>query len=233
MNIFYASPEQISTNHIELSGEEAKHAAKVLRYQQGDSITVVDGEGGWYEGRVSRILRDAMHIEVDSKTDRKKPAPDRTIAMGIIKKRDRLEFAVEKAVELGASEIVLFRGEHSVKQNVRGDRLQSTVLAAMKQSLRAWLPEVTVCSSLKEVLQRFGNKKILVARQSEEGPIGIPDPLKEPFDLLLTVGPEGGLSEDEISLLKRHEATYVSLGKNRLRTETAVVAFLSQFIDAF
>lgn len=232
MNIFYAPPSQISGNRIELLDQEARHARKVMRYREGDSITVVDGVGGWYEGTILRLLRDSVLIELEEYTKRKKPRPERVMAFGMIKKRDRLEFAVEKAVELGASEIVLFRSEHTVKQNVRMDRLESTALSAMKQSLRAHLPAVKVINSLEETLQQYNGYKTLVAHEKQKAEANHISKYRDENDkLLLLVGPEGGFSENEITITREKGADIISLGPNRLRAETAVVAFLSQFIN--
>lgn len=230
MNIFYAPPNQIRGNQIELLGQEATHVSKVLRYREEDAITVVDGQGGWYEGIISRILRDSIQVTVQNFEKKPRCDPRLALALGIIKKRDRLEFAVEKAVELGASEIVLFRSEHTVKENVRMDRLESTVLSAMKQSLRAYLPPVTVVPSLSNLIDKYKDAKLLVAHEKKEGETGVPGVLKDSGELVLFVGPEGGFSEDEITLLKNRDSEIVSLGSHRLRAETAVTAFLSQFL---
>src|SRR5699024_8939844 len=153
MNIFYAPPEQIQPDHIELTGQEAIHAAKALRYRQGDAITVVNGLGGWHEGKILSIHKKTVHIHVEKVSQQDRQQPSIVLAMGIIKKRARLEFAVEKATELGVQEIALFRGQHTVKQNVRMDRLAMTAIAAMKQSLQSWLPDIRLFHSLKDLIK--------------------------------------------------------------------------------
>ena len=229
MNIFYAPPEQIHENIIELTDQEAKHASKALRYSEGDEITVVDGSGGWYEGIVRAIRKNTVEIKVNDSKKVKEPTPKLGLGLSIIKKRDRLEFAVEKAVELGVSEIVLFRSEHTVKQNVRIDRLESTAISAMKQSLQAWLPAIKVVDSLDQLLSQ-NDAKILVAHERVEGNTKKIFDYKSEDSLLLLVGPEGGFSEEEILKIKEAGGTTFSLGKNRLRAETAATVFLSQFI---
>ena len=231
MNIFYAPPSQITESVIELTGQEAIHATKALRYSQGDAITVVDGVGGWYEGEVSFIAKETVQIAVQHTRRKEQQQPRLTLAMGIIKKRDRLEFAVEKAVELGVQEIILFQGQHSVKQNVRTDRLESIILSAMKQSLQSWLPKLTICRSLKEVTNGLSNCRYVVAHQEGEK-FTTNKFLRDTsasVQYVLFVGPEGGLSEQEVSCLKEKEAQLIKLNSNRLRAETAVVSFLSLF----
>lgn len=228
MNIFYAPPEQVTENAIELTGQEAVHASKALRYRQGDAITVVDGKGGWYEGKVGLITSDRVQVTVQKAKKDQPLQPSLILAMGIIKKRDRLEFAVEKAMELGVKEIALFRGEHSVKQNIRTDRLESIILSAMKQSLQSWLPKLSVYSSLQQTTEAYANYSILVAHQDGDhirdmdlfGP-------EQSNGYLMVVGPEGGLSDEEIEHLKKRNSQFISLHSNRLRAETAAVSFLS------
>jgi len=231
MNIYYAPPPQIRNGFAELRGQEATHASKVMRAQEGDHLTIVDGEGGRYYGTISMVADNSVQIEISDTKHFPVPNPQLIIGMGIIKKRDRLEFAVEKAVELGATSIGLFRSERTVKENVRMDRLESIVLSAMKQSLRAWLPSITCYHSLDELLGHHTDAQYLVAHEKVDGTAN-KDDLREinQDKLLLLVGPEGGFSPAEITKFEDHDAQLISLGTNRLRTETAVVTFLSQFL---
>lgn len=230
MNIFYAPPGNVYETHIELTGQEAKHASKVLRYSEGDHIVIVDGLGGRYECKIVQITGSGVKAEVLGSKKIAAPDPELVLAMGIMKKRDRLEFAVEKSVELGVSAIVLFRSRHTVKENVRMDRLEMTALSAMKQSLRAYLPEISVHNSLQEVLDTYSGYQALVAHEKEEAKAGVSAEFKEKEQLLLLVGPEGGFSDKEIMMATDRGGQIVSLGKHRLRAETAAIAFLSQFI---
>jgi len=230
MNIFYVPPDQITETHAELRGQEARHASKVLRYREGDKITVVDGEGGWYEGIISATGRDYLGIEIKQSTTREVSSPRLTTGIGLIKKRDRLEYALEKAVELGVSDIALFRSEHTVKESVRRDRLESIILSAMKQSLRAHLPSLELYDSLTDLLERWKGKKILAAHpDGENGGYAFKN-IGDAGELLLLVGPEGGFSENELSEIERYGGAFLALGQHRLRSETAVVALLSQFL---
>lgn len=231
MNIYYAPPSQVNNGFIELLEQEATHASKVMRAREGDELVVVDGVGGRYKGVIRRITKKTVQVKVEDKEQLQKPDPALVLGMGIIKKRDRLEFAVEKAVELGASQICLFRSERTIKENVRMDRLESIVQSAMKQSLRAWLPEVSLFHSLDEMLASISDARLLVAHEKvnqEESDVDIQQ--LEEAKLLLLIGPEGGFSPDEIDMFKGRQAQLVSLGTNRLRAETAAVTFMSQFI---
>lgn len=229
MNIFYAPPDQILENRLKLSGREARHAAKVLRYRRGDKITVVDGMGGWYEGKISQIGDQKVEVHIISSQQRPPVSPNTAVAMGIIKKRDRLEFAVEKAVELGAAEIAIFRGDHSVKQNVRLDRLKSTAISAMKQSLQAWLPGVRAFSTLNGLMEHYSGYTIRAAHKSGKKFLA-GKPTSDGDDFLLVTGPEGDFSSEELQLLQKQKTKFISLGKRRLRAETAAITFLNSFL---
>ncbi len=230
MNIFYAPPSQINNGFVELTGQEAIHASKVLRAREGDQIVVVDGKGGRYQGSIRRITKESIQVEVEDKQQIAAPAPLLMLGMGIIKKRARLEYAVEKAVELGVGRICLFRSEHTVKENVRMDRLESTAISAMKQSLRAWLPDISVHDSFEEMLNSFRDTTILIAHEKVDQDFKFGSNQFGDDKLFLLVGPEGGFSSREIEKATEYGARVVSLGSNRLRTETAAVAFLSQFL---
>lgn len=230
MNIFYAPPDQIYDSHIELSGQEAKHAAKVLRYREGDPIHVVDGQGGWFECTIEQIAGSILKAEIQRHKKIPHPNPELVLAMGIIKKRDRLEFAVEKSVELGVKEIVLFRSRHTIKENIRMDRLEMIALSAMKQSLRAYLPEIKIHDSLDSVLDYYLAYQVLIAHEKADAETGVTTRQRGKDKTLLLVGPEGGFSEEEIQMAGDKGGEVVSLGNNRLRAETAAITFLSQFI---
>ena len=232
MNIFYAPPSQINNGFAELLDQEAIHASKVMRAQEGDKLTIVDGEGGRYKGVVRRITKKSVQVEIEDEQHRSRPKPHFILAMGIIKKRDRLEFAVEKAIELGAAQICLFRSEHTIKENVRMDRLESLAISAMKQSLQAHLSTVEIYHSLEMMLDSIRADKILVAHEKvggDKGNINY-ESVSNAEKTLLLVGPEGGFSETEIRDLTDKGGQLVSLGPNRLRAETAAVAFMSQFL---
>lgn len=233
MNIFYAPPSQIHDTFAELTGQEANHASKVLRAREGDRLVVVDGLGNRYEGPIMQVTSKRVQVELEDKQYISASQPELILGMGIIKKRDRLEFAVEKAVELGAKHIVLFRSEHTVKKNVRLDRLESIALSAMKQSLRSWLPDISVFYSVNEVIGHFSDAQCLMAYKKASSSIkeSHASSLADEERLLLLVGPEGGFSSGEAGHAKEEGARLVSLGSYRLRAETAVVTFMSQFLS--
>jgi len=227
MNIFYSPPSSITPNSLKLTDQEAKHATKVLRVRVGDLIHVTDGAGKLFRCKVADIQKSDVVCNILDINTEKIKLPYVTLVIGLIKKRDRLEFAVEKSVELGADEIIVFRGDHSEKGNVRLDRLESTVLSAMKQSLRVFLPKVSFAENLSDAVDSIEQSSSLIYADETLDEGVLESQLSN--QLMLVVGPEGGFSESERNLLKKKEGIPYSLGEKRLRTETAAVTITDRY----
>lgn len=227
MNLFFADPKDIHPSYICLREQEAVHAAKVLRYNSGDELSVTDGEGSLYKTVIREIKKNKIILDQVEKKTEEREGPYIQLLLGVIKKRDRLEFAVEKAVELGVSEIILFKGRHSVKENVRMDRIEAAVLSAMKQSLRLYLPGVSMFASLRDAIEfKAADSKLILADETI-GQTTIKVSLSERYALI--VGPEGGISTSERAMLEELNTTAYSLGSKRLRAETAAIAMVDRF----
>ena len=228
MNQFYAHPEQISSSFITLKGQEALHASKVMRKKNGDTIYVTDGQGMRYEGEIEHIGKNKLRAAIKHRQLFKAPVCDVDLCFGLIRKRDRLEFAAEKATELGVTRILLFRADHSEPFNVRLDRVEAAVISAMKQSLRVFLPNLMIFDSLDDVLKR-NLDKTLILQADADGERNIDRHQNKIKNVLMVIGPEGGLSERECELLRVKKARLISLGDYRLRAETAAVTMLALF----
>ncbi len=227
MNLFYADPADIYSHEIHIKGQEANHIFKVLRYSQGDSLQITDGRGSLYRCTISGISKEQVTAQIKKQETEVRKKPFVTLCLGIIKKRDRLEFAVEKAAELGADDIILFKGGHSQKGKVREDRIRSAALAAMKQSLRLFLPGVRVVNSLNKALETAGeNTALVMADETAAENSGTPQNSDSYF---LIIGPEGGFTEEERGLLKSLNVIPFSLGPKRLRAETAAIVMVDRF----
>lgn len=230
MNLFYAKPGDIRGNSIVIDGQEAIHISKVLRHSEGDQILVTDGKGKGYECKVLEVKKKQVTLDILNTLEKTEPKPKVILCMGIIKKRDRLEFAVEKAVELGVTTIILFEGEHSQKGKVREDRLETTATSAMKQSLRFYLPAIIIEKDISGALSKHtqpGAELIL----ADETKIGSDQTTSSAAEYFLIVGPEGGFSSNERGILKRYNPKYYSLGENRLRAETAAIVMVDRFTN--
>lgn len=228
MNLFYADPANISGNQVLIKGQESKHVTKVLRNKVGDRLHVTDGAGNLFVGEIRSISKSGVNLTADRIQTYQKHERRVTLALGMIKKRDRLEFAVEKAVELGISSILLFRGDHSESFNIRNDRIDATIQSAMKQSLRVFMPDFHCTESLEEGVEMLPpNAKFIVADQDSKHSIS--DTEKNHGDTVLVVGPEGGLSDREKNILKGLNSQTIRLGDYRLRAETAAIVMTAEF----
>jgi 16S rRNA (uracil1498-N3)-methyltransferase len=228
MYLFFANPEDINHNQLVIRGQEAVHLSRVLRFVNGDEIHVTDGKGNRYACEINRISKLEVQAEIRTTVFEERPLPYLVLCMGIIKKRDRLEFAVEKAVELGVDELILFRGEHSEKEKIRVERLDATIRSAIKQSLRLWLPKISVENSLQKALHLFDDSSQLIVADETTSNSGLRE-WENRSNYFLVVGPEGGLSVTERKLLDRKGALALSLGDKRLRTETAAIIITNYF----
>jgi len=227
MNLFYTEKSRIQPPLLNLDNQEAQHAAKVLRLREGDKVHVTDGEGWIYHCEIRSMSKNSLSAEIIETKPIAADEPHITVVLGLIKKRERLEFALEKCTELGANAFIIFRGDHSEKNNVRTDRLESAVRSAMKQSLRAWLPSVTVCGSMDEALENVPEMaRIIMADETESSDNVNPSAdVTGMNEMLLLIGPEGGFSERERKLLESRNSEKISLGSHRLRAETAAIVF--------
>jgi 16S rRNA (uracil1498-N3)-methyltransferase len=218
-----------------LTGEEARHAATVRRLRPGELLTLTDGAGGVVDCVVTAVRagRDA-ELELDVRDRRRDPAPSLrvTIAQALVK-GDRGELAVELATEAGADRIVPWRASRSVAKwddGARGakalTRWRGTVRAAAKQARRAWVPEVTEPAGTRELADLVGRAAAayVLDAGADAGLASVT--LPQEGELVLVVGPEGGIGDDELATLTAAGAVPVRLGPTVLRASTAAAVAL-------
>jgi 16S rRNA (uracil1498-N3)-methyltransferase len=227
MQLFFDPNAVYSEPLITLHGAEMNHITRVLRHKTGDVINITNGNGTLYQARIENILKDRLNVLILGKRVFDQPEYAKvTLAMPLLKTRDRMEFAIEKAVEIGVGRIILFQSDRTEKHKVRDDRTQGIIESAMKQSLQVYLPRFVICTSLDAVLEQTDGFKLLVAHEKENhSTVQSLDSINLPTVLL--VGPEGGFSDKEIEMFEYKNAVIVSLGANRLRSETASIVFLT------
>lgn len=226
MHLFY-EPD-ILTNGGTLSEDESKHCVKVLRHNNGDAIRIIDGKGT----RVTATITDASPraCRVKTETTETKPPPTQQchIAIAPTKSSDRFEWFLEKSTETGVDRITPLLCHQSERKQIKPQRLERVITAATKQSLRLWHPVLEELTSIKEFLQKdFPDAAKFIAYCETEDRKELVDELKKTGsekEILVLIGPEGDFSEEEIRLAKEQGFVPVSLGPNRLRTETAGIA---------
>ncbi len=208
----------------ELDAENAHHAAQVLRLKPGHEITLTDGMGGTFYSAIREISKKHCLVEVlESQQQAVRPGRVAAMAVSPLKNMARFEWFLEKATELGISEIFPVHCTHTVRANLRLDRCRSICINAMLQSQQPWMPEVHRLQPLENMLNaNFRNRWIAHcaagAKQSLNELVR-----KHDADALLMIGPEGDFSSDEIIAFVAADFLPVSLGDARLRTETAAV----------
>lgn len=219
---FYAPDIETS---LTLPESDSGHCVRVLRMREGDELEAVDGRGHLYRCRLADAdpRRAAVEIIASEKMPRVWPA-DITVAVAPTKNSDRIEWLVEKLVEIGVDRIVPLQCRHSERKNINTDRLRKIAVAAMKQSLKAILPQVDEMIPFARYIaeEKSAGRFIaycgptiprrLLARQYVPG---------EPTAIL--IGPEGDFDPTEIRLALDSGWQPVTLGDNRLRTETAAL----------
>lgn len=225
-------PKRFFVEHISeevfLSGEEFRHARNVLRLTAGDEVTLLDGSGKEYSAIVERAERGGLllHVTGERASDRE-PRREYCILIGALK-GDKTELVVQKAVELGASRIVVFSSRYSsaFMNGNKLERLGRVSHEAAKQCLRTVAPPVEFCESFPAALEAAkGYDTKLFACEFLTGNEGTMPEINGSCAVM--VGSEGGFTQEEFALAKAAGFTGISLGRRILRAETAAIACLA------
>lgn len=201
---------------ISLEGEELHHAVNVMRNSVGDLIHITDGNGKLFKSKISEINKSKLIADIIESEQFQDKASNIFFCLPILKNSDRLKFAVEKCVELGITNFIFFSSRYSIAKKINLEKIDKTALAAMKQSIRTFLPKITA-TSFNEIVKLPGTK-ILFDQNSKnkfDGTISTDEPVYFLF------GPEGGFEDSELELIPLEKR--FSLSSNRLRSETAII----------
>ena len=221
---FYST--QIYEDFIILPEGEAHHALKVLRKKIGDKITVVDGKGGEYESIFENVNALNCKLKIINRKNNIGGLLKHSIHIGISppKSHDRLEWFIEKSVEIGIQEISFILTENSERKNIKMNRILKRAISSMKQSLKTYLPKINDMVSEKDFIVNCSNNEKFIAHLREDENQHLLKSVSAQNDYCILIGPEGDFSSSEIKRSEKFGFLPVSLGENRLRTETAGVA---------
>lgn len=223
MQIFYQP--HLQEGLWTLSEDETRHAVQVLRHRVGDVLTLIDGCGGWFEGRIDAIGKRSCDLSVHCLRRETQRAPYHlTLAVAPTKQMERLEWLVEKATEIGVDHFIPLLTKRSERTQLRIDRLQKEAVAAAKQSLQAWIPRISQPLSLEACLQTCEASQRFIGWCEEENPPLLVHNCEPSKDVIILIGPEGDFTADELDSARAQGFLPISLGPNRLRTETAALA---------
>lgn len=232
MQVFYTN--NISGDIAIFNEEESMHGIKVLRLYKGAPLTFTDGKGNMYQGEVITDNSRKMEARINS-LESSYGHRDYYLHMAVspLKNRDRYEWFVEKAVEMGIDELTPLLCDHTEKQTVREDRVSRIMISAMKQSVKAYLPQLNEAVAFSQFVSNSGDGLKLIAHcngRYEREPVTTI--MQQAKRITIVVGPEGDFSENEIELAGKNGFRAVTLGESRLRTETAgIVACCSAYLS--
>lgn len=222
---FYISQYDGTQKEIVLDEDTSKHVVQVLRMKAGELLNLTDGKGNLLTCEIVDDHKKHCTVEVKSKIQNPNSKKSVVIAISLLKNTNRFEWFLEKATELGVSEIIPLICERTEKEKFRQDRMQGIVISAMLQSQQTWLPVLHEPAQFGDlVIRQFDNYQKLIAHCVEDSKQSLDYQLiSKSSNQLIFIGPEGDFTPKEIELALQHEFIPVSLGETRLRTETAGV----------
>lgn len=220
MHIFYT--QNIQGNTGILDETESHHCIKVLRLKPGDKVSMVDGKGGFFEGVISLPDYKACAVEIlKSEFEHGKRNYHLHIAIAPTKNIDRFEWFLEKATEIGIDDISPIICQRSERKVLREDRLEKVISSAMKQSLKAYHPVLHPATTFSKFIEKQNESNKLIAHCIEEEKLELLRFKPQGSNFTMLIGPEGDFSPEEVKQAISNGFIPVSLGKSRLRTETA------------
>ena len=228
MHIFY-TPD-LSGNTYTLDETESKHCVRVLRLQKGDKITLVDGRGGYFTAEIAdpNPKRCAVKV-IQSELNFGLRKFQVHVAIAPTKNMDRMEWFLEKATEIGINRVTPILCRYSERKEVKHDRLEKVMVSAMKQSLKAYLPQLDELTKLNTLIKQPFDGQKFIAHCDEQHRELLKKMILPNQNYLILIGPEGDFSSEEIELAIEAGFKPVSLGDSRLRTETAGVVACHTF----
>jgi len=227
MHLFYISDPQlinITTGHILLQDDEAKHAFKVLRLAIGDKVQATDGHGNWFECSIIDIQKRQCILQIDEHiTEKNKRNYKIHIAVAPTKNIKRFEWFLEKATEMGIDQITPIITEHSERKIIKHERSNTIITSAVKQSLKAYHPVLNQAVSYNDFLHNVTEKELYIAHLIDENQKDLKQEYIAGSDVCILIGPEGDFTAQEVQKALDKGFKAVKMGTQRLRTETAAM----------
>ena len=218
MHLFYVPALTPTTKSVYLSEDESKHACRVLRLKMNDEVSLLDGVGGVYSARIEEDNPKKCLLQILSVTQETKPTNEVHIAIAPTKNMDRIEWFVEKATEIGMTELTLIICDHSERKVVKTERLEKILISAMKQSKRTFIPKLNAVVTFSEFMKQHTQGALAHCEDGEKKTL---QSVLQANNYPILIGPEGDFSSKEILVAKTKGFDFVTLGNTRLRTETA------------
>lgn len=225
---FFYVPD--ARNCIELPSEEAKHATRVLRLKEGDELFLMDGEGYFFRAIITVATNHrCLYKIIDCMPQQPAWKGHLHLAMAPTKLMDRVEWFAEKATEIGFDELTFLDCQFSERRVVKEERIDKILISAMKQSHKAWKPKLNGMQRFRDFINQDREGDKFICHCYEESDIGdgekplLFDVLREGVPTTVLIGPEGDFSVEEVKYALQNGYKSVTLGRSRLRTETAAL----------
>ncbi|MEO6719788.1 MAG: 16S rRNA (uracil(1498)-N(3))-methyltransferase [Ferruginibacter sp.] len=228
---FYKEEIKREDSTIVLNEETSRHIAQVLRMQNGEQVQLTDGAGNLFTAEITDNNKKRCAANIISTSFHQPSSRKITIAISLLKNAHRFEWFLEKATEIGVSEIVPLICERTEKQHFRQDRMKGILVSAMLQSQQTWLPLLHEPVKFTSFINQARNGQKFIAHCEEDARQQLIKEIDPAASQVLLIGPEGDFTKVEIEDALQHQFVAVSLGDTRLRTETAgvVAATLLKF----
>ena len=222
MLLFFDSDIEANFQNFTFDKSESRHISKVLRKNVGSQITITNGKGLEWKGEITSILNQKVEAKKISSLQHSNKKKHIHLAVAPTKSNDRMEWLIEKVTEIGVSSITPILCEHSERKIIRKERLIKIAISALKQSQQFFLPEINSLMTFKKYIKNI-NHPGLIAHCGKSSKIELKNYNLESEQIHLLIGPEGDFSLKEIKDAISAKLIPVSLGQQRLRTETASI----------
>lgn len=225
MQLFYHPEAAFINQKITFNKDESRHIVKVLRKNVGDLLELTNGRGEFFQSQIETVNQNRCDVILTTLKQQKPLSYKLHLAVAPTKINDRFEWFLEKATEIGISEITPIYCNNSERKKIKPERFEKIIQSAMKQSLNAFLPRlnppVTFSEFIKNMSKSSFEKFIAHCETGEKK--SLKSSLQSGKDVLILIGPEGDFDSSEIETALKNKFLPVSLGESRLRTETAAV----------
>jgi len=218
---FYISSFDKDHREMDLDEDTSRHIVQVLRMGAGETLQLTDGKGTLLTATITAAHKKKCHVSVETVTLLPPPERQVSIAISPLKNASRFEWFLEKATEIGVTGIIPLMSARTERQHLRQDRLRNILVSALLQSQQVWLPILRPPTPFAQLLDEPGFDRRLIAWLGDPQTAVYPRP--DTRSTLILIGPEGDFAPEEAATALARQYIPVSLGKNRLRTETAGV----------
>lgn len=231
MALPYFFVEELGERTIQLDEDTSKHMIGVLRLEKGEDVLLTDGKGSKARAAIVEDNRKRCVVDVVSVEKEEAKAQNVSIAISIIKNASRFEWFLEKATEIGVSEIIPLLCDRTEKEKFRYDRMKGILVSAMLQSQQTWLPVLQHPTAFTDVIKNSEQEQKFIAHCLPEQKQQLSSVIR-PLSALILIGPEGDFTPAEIEKALEQSFLPVALGNTRLRTETAGLVAATLLVNA-